>query len=295
MNRNLLIAGGVAAIGAGALLYMKRNGLGWWSPGESGLDEAAAAGGGGFSAGTLTPEDRRQLGLGPQINASTPAPTQTYAAGIAAYMSAWNGRGAGVPADKAAAILEGGRGTDNVSCDTDLAKTSTGVPFSSVRDPASSATGTPDTVTTPDGRRYKVRPVRGFALNGDELAIYAPDAGRLWGLVEGVTANGTRVDLFVTPHGRQKIDRGGNVLGSGLVFAWHPGQKRWLAPNEWSYTALPSRQISSAGSSGTFGRTSDSDVYGYRDASCKRIQLGNLKFLARTSRTKSVPASVRNA
>ena len=43
MNRNIIIVGVVAAIGAGALLYMKRNGLGPWSPEESGLDEAAAA------------------------------------------------------------------------------------------------------------------------------------------------------------------------------------------------------------------------------------------------------------
>lgn len=291
MNRQLLIAGGVAVIGAGALLYMKRNGLGPWSPGESNLDEQAAAGG-GFTSSQLSDADRSLLGLGPKLAPSQAADTGKYASGIAAYMSSWRARGAGVPADKAAGILEGGRGADNVSCDTDLAKTSTGVPYAGLVDATSSGSSSPGSITTPDGRKYLVRPVRGFQLNPDELAIYAPDAGRLWGLVEGVTARGTRVDLFVTPHGRQKIGRTGAVLGSGLVFAWHPGIKRWLRPDEWSFSALPSRQINSVGtdSGGRYGLTSDNDVYGYRDASCKRIKLGNLKYLARTSRTKAIPA-----
>lgn len=292
MNRNLLIAGGVAVIGAGALLYMKRNGLGPWSPGESNLDETAAAGG-GFTSSQLSDADRNLLGLGPKLEPSKAADTGKYASGIAAYMSSWRARGAGVPADKAAGILEGGRGVDNVSCDTDLAKTSTGVPYAGLVDATSAASSSPGSITTPDGRKYLVRPVRGFQLNPDELAIYAPDAGRLWGLVEGVTAQGTRVDLFVTPHGRQKIGRTGAVLGSGLVFAWDPGRKRWLRPDEWSFTGLPSRQINSYGTDNsrtTLGVTSDNDVYGYRDVSCKRIKLGNLKYLARTSRTKAIPA-----
>ena len=295
MNRNLIIAGGVAAIAGGALLYMKRNGLGPWSPGESGLDEAAAAGG-GFTSAQLNDSDRALLGLGPRIAPSKPAATGTYTSGIAAYMSSWQPRGVGVPADKTAAIPQGGRSIENVSCGTELERTSSGIPYSNVRDPSTEAAGIPDVITTPNGGRYKIRPVRGFALNADELAIYAPDAGRLWGLTEGVLANNprVRVDLFVTAHGRQKIDRNGNLLGSGVVFAWHPTERRWLQPSEWNPTALPSRKIRDQ-SVYLDPSNNDLDVYGYKDTSCRRTSLGNIKYYARTSRTKSVPAAVRNA
>lgn len=292
MNRNLLIAGGVAAIAGGALLYMKRNGLGPWSPGESNLDELAAAGG-GFTSSQLSDADRSLLGLGPKLQPSKAADTGKYASGIAAYMSSWRARGAGVPADKAAAIPIGGYGVDNVSCGPDASKTVSGEPYAGLRDPAGAGMATPGEITTPNGGKFLIRPVRGFQLNPDELAIYAPDAGRLWGLVEGVTDRGTRVDLFVTPHARQKIGRTGAVLGSGLVFAWHPALKRWLKPDEWRPTGLPSRQISDVGSQnmGNHGITQDEfDIYGYSDRDCKRIKLGNLKYLARTSRTKSIPA-----
>jgi hypothetical protein len=284
----IIILAGAAAAG-GVLWYMRENGLGPWAPSESNLDESIAAGG-GFTSGQLSDSDRPLLGLGPRIAPSKPAATGTYTSGIAAYMSSWQPRGVAVPADKTAAIPQGGRSIENVSCGTELERTSSGIPYSNIRDPSSEAAGIPDVITTPNGGRYKIRPVRGFVLNADELAIYAPDAGRLWGLTEGVLANNpaVRVDLFVTAHGRQKIDRNGNLLGSGVVFAWHPTERRWLQPNEWRVTALPSRKIRDRR---YFGDPSnnDLDVYGYKDTSCRRTSLGNIKYYGRISRTKAVP------
>ena len=283
----IIVAAGAAAA-AGVLWYMKANQLGLWSPGESNLDELAVTGG---ASSRLSDADRDLLGLGPRLLPSKAADTGAYRSGIAAYMSSWNFRGAGVPADKAAAIPIGGYGVDNVSCGPAASKTASGEPYAGIRDPAGSGAGTPGEVTIPGGGKFLIRPVRGFQLNPDELAIYAPDAGRLWGLVEGVTPQGTRVDVFVTPHGRQRIGRNQAILGSGLVFAWHPGLKRWLRPDEWRPTGLPSRQISDFGSrAGGQNMQDEYDVYGYSDRSCKRIKLGNLKYYARTSRTKAVPA-----
>jgi len=295
----IILAAGAAAA-AGVLWYMKANQLGPWSPGESGLDEALD-----FEGSGLSSEDLKLIGAkfgGPSVKDDQ---RNVYASGIRSYMASWPAGGVAASKNIAVGLVYGGRGAANVDCGTVEERTQSAVPWYQLKetDPASAAAAVPSALhRTADGRRYKITLARGFQLDALQFAVYAPDAGRIWSLVQGYrvirrtpTPLDLRpfvfrpVDVFVTPSRKQPINAAGTLSGAGLVFAWDSEEKRWLKPGEWLIYPSPAARIQDRSRANTLqGPQAGDELYGL-DQQCKRTTGASVQLRAGQSRTKAVP------
>jgi hypothetical protein len=304
MNRALLVGGGLVAAGV-AFAYVRK--IGPFAPPETQIDpNQKIVGGEG-----LSPEDLKALGAPPPAPPSSGEGGDLYRIGIADYIKrAWTPGGAGVRSSLPVALVKGDRGVTNVTGGGILAKTSSASLLSNYAGATENAAGW----------KLQASTARGFKLNEYQAAIYAPDAGRLWGLVEGYvdTPSGTRiVDVFVTGHANQPIDAVGSVYGAGLVFAWDNVVGAWVEPSKLKFRGNPARQIyrdgkpwiqtatvsewdrvkDFIGSGVQFKRVGGSsrfeavevNVFGYRDVEGERIREDQLIRLANESRTKAKP------
>jgi hypothetical protein len=295
-SRALLIGGGLVAGGL-AFAYVRK--IGPFAPPETQIDpNQKIVGGEG-----LTEEDRKALGLPPSAPPSSGEGGDLYRIEIADYIKrAWTPGGAGVRSNLPVALVKGDRGVTNVTGGGILAKTSS----------ASLLSNYAGATQNSDGWKLQASTGRGFKLNEYQAAIYAPDAGRLWGLVEGYvdTPNGTRtVDVFVTAHANQPIDAVGSVYGAGLVFAWDNVVGAWVEPAKLKFRGNPARQIRRNGKPWLASNTSDEyglvaertnigkgastkplyRVFGFNDAEGERLGENQLVRLADESRTKAKP------
>lgn len=296
--RPIILAAGAAAA-AGVLWYMRSEKLGPWSPGESGLDEALDFAGSGLSA-----EDLKLIGARFGRPSETDTQRNVYAQGIRSYMSTWPAQGVGASKSIAVGLVYGGRGAANVDCGTVEERTQSAVPWYQLKetDPATAAASMPSELhRTADGRRYKVTLARGFQLDALQFAVYAPDAGRLWALVQGYRlirrtptpfdlrpAVFRKVDVFVTPSAKQPINASGTLAGAGLVFAWDPEEKRWLQPSEWVIYPSPAARIQDRSRPAGLTPEAGSELYGI-DQQCKRTTGRSVQLRASQSRSKAVP------
>lgn len=295
MNRAIIYGGGIVAAGL-AFAYIRK--IGPFAPDETKIDPGTKITGG---AG-LSPEDLAALGAPPPAAPSSGEGGDLYRVGVVDYFKrSWRPGGAGVRADLPVALVEGGRGTDNVSDGSTSSKTAS----------ASLASNYAGAAKNANGDKLRYGQARGFVVNEFQGAIFAPDAGRLWGLVQGYVETGagkTRdVDVFVTAGAQQSIDAAGAVYGIGQVYAWdsvagafvEPGKLRfrgnaarqiyrngkpWLSTNNSSPEGVVQVSVASVEGSGNFYNT-----FGYRDAPGKRLGENQLIRLANESRTKAIP------
>lgn len=293
MNKVLIYGGGIVAAGL-VVAYVRK--LGPFAPEETQIDPNKKITGG---AG-LTPDDLVALGAPPPAPPTSGEGGDVYRIGINDYMKrSWRPGGAGVRSDLAVALVEGGRGVDNVSAGSTSSKTAS----------ASLASNYAGAAKNGNGEKLRYTAARGFTVNEFQAAVYAPDAGRLWGLVQGYveTSGGkTRdVDVFVTAGATQSIDAAGAVYGLGQVYAWDSVAGAWVDPGKLRFKGNPARQIYRNGSPWlAWNNSSDEDVvaerdsstyaplyrvFGYRDVEGKRLGENQLVRLANESRTKAKP------
>jgi hypothetical protein len=292
MNKVLVYGGGLVAAGV-AFAYVRK--IGPFAPEETQIDPSKKITGG---AG-LTPEDLKALGAPPPAPGSTGEGGDTYRVGVTDYMKrSWRPNGAGVRSDLAVALVEGGRGVDNVSAGSTSSKTAS----------ASLASNYGGAAKNGNGEKLRYTAARGFTINEFQAAIFAPDAGRLWGLVQGYVETGagkTRdVDVFVTAGAMQSIDPAGAVYGLGQVYAWDPVASAWVEPGKLRFKGNAARQIyrdgkpwlawNNSSSEGLAAGVNDYNestyrVFGYRDVEGKRLGENQLVRLANESRTKAKP------
>jgi hypothetical protein len=297
MNKVLIYGGGIVAAGL-VVAYVKK--LGPFAPEETQIDPSQKITGG---AG-LTPEDLVALGAPPPAPPTSGEGGDIYRLGINDYMKrSWRPGGAGVRSDLAVALVEGGRGVDNVSAGSTNSKTAS----------ASLASNYAGAAKNGNGEKIRYSAARGFTVNEFQAAVYAPDAGRLWGLVQGYVETSddkTRdVDVFVTAGAAQSIDANGAVYGLGQVYAWDPVANAWVDPGKLRFKGNAARQIYRNGSPWLETNNSSEEglvaernpigkgrstqpvyrVYGYKDAEGKRLGENQLVRLANESRTKAKP------
>lgn len=292
MNKVLIYGGGIVAAGL-VVAYVKK--IGPFAPGETQIDPNKKITGG---AG-LTPDDLVALGAPPPAPPTSGEGGDVYRIGINDYMQrSWRPNGAGVRSDLAVALVEGGRGVDNVSAGSTSSKTAS----------ASLASNYAGAAKNGNGEKLRYTAARGFTINEFQAAIFAPDAGRLWGLVQGYIETGagkTRdVDVFVTAGATQSIDPNGAVYGLGQVYAWDPVANAWVDPGKLRFKGNPARQIYRNGSPWLAWNNSSDEgvaagrndynentyrVFGYRDVEGKRLGENQLIRLANESRTKAKP------
>lgn len=293
MNKVLVYGGGIVAAGL-VVAYVRK--IGPFAPEETQIDPSKKiTGGAGLSA-----EDLTALGAPPPAPVSTGEGGDTYRVGVTDYMKrSWRPGGAGVRSDLAVALVEGGRGVDNVSAGSTSSKTAS----------ASLASNYGGAAKNGNGEKLRYTAARGFTINEFQAAIFAPDAGRLWGLVQGYVETGagkTRdVDVFVTAGATQSIDPNGAVYGLGQVYAWDPVASAWVDPGKLRFKGNPARQIYRNGSPWLTTNSSSEEgvvverqseykipvyrTFGYRDVEGKRLGENQLIRLANESRTKAKP------
>jgi hypothetical protein len=210
-------------------------------------------------------------------------------------MASWPAGGTGASRDQAVGLVYGGRGSANVECGSVEERTQSAVPWYQLRPAGDGGAAVPaELYRAPSGVRYKITLARAFKLNALELAVFAPDAGRLWALTQGYrviqrtpTPFDLRpvilrpVDIFVTPSRKQPINGAATVSGSGLVFAWDPVDRRWLRPNEWYAGPSPAARIQGRDRAGA-------QLFGI-DQQCKRTTGESILTRAAQSRVKAVP------
>jgi hypothetical protein len=285
MSKVLLYA--LAAGGAG-LAYAYANKLGPFAAPETGIDPGKAL------TGTegLSLEDVRALGIGPGGAPSTGEGGELYRRGVADYMTrTWRRGGASVPYSLAIAKIQGQLGVANVG-GSQSAATSSAFYLGNLGGKLKTGTGT------------AILPgiARGFMVNQYQAAVYLPDAGRLFGLVQlrRKLKDGTQrdVDGFVAAGSWQNIDNNGTLFGLGELYAWDPIASEWVAGSELLFRGSLSklikqsdgRYLTAVGSPTRYGPDSpngdpwQSYVYGYSDQRGRRIRGSDLENKARGAR-----------
>jgi hypothetical protein len=283
MNK-LLVFGGLAA--AGGLVYAYANKLGPFAAPETGIDPGKAL------TGTegLSLEDVRALGIGPGGAPSTGEGGELYRRGVADYMTrTWRRGGASVPYSLAVAKIQGALGVTNVG-GSQSAATSSAFALGNLQGKLKTGTGT---AIVPGV-------ARGFMVNQYQAAVYLPDAGRAWGLVQLFRRlkDGTarQIDGFVTAGSWQNIDSNGTLFGLGELYAWDPIASEWVTSSEVLFRGLESRLLKKNGAYLTAGGYVNGApgsrnaypwklyVYGYADQKNKRISAGDLAQVVNGSR-----------
>jgi len=283
MNK-LLVFGGLAA--AGGLAYAYANKLGPFAAPETGIDPGKAL------TGTegLSLEDVRALGIGPGGSPSTGEGGELYRRGVADYMKrTWRKGGASVPYSLAVAKIQGALGVTNVG-GSQSAATSSAFALGNLQGKLKTGTGT--------GILPGV--ARGFLVNQYQAAVFLPDAGRAWGLVQLYRrlkdGSARQIDGFVTAGSWQNIDSNGTLFGLGELYAWDPIASQWVTSSEVLFRGAESRLIKKNGAFLTVGGYVNgapgsrnaypwkSYVYGYADQKNKRISAGDLAQVVNGSR-----------
>ena len=285
MNK-ILVFGGLAA--AGGLAYAYANKLGPFAAPETGIDPGQKL------TGTegLSLEDVRALGIGPGGAPSTGEGGELFRRGVADYMSrTWRKGGAGVPYSLSVAKIQGDLGVKNVY-GSQSASTSSAFALGNLQGNLKTGTGT------------GILPgiARGFMVNQYQAAVYLPDAGRLFGLVQLyrlVDGVERELDGFVTAGSWQNIDAAGTLFGLGELYAWDPVASVWVAGKDVRYRGAYSRLLTRNGAyravtdNGfwTYPPTSkknglpwDLYIFGYEDKSKRRINGKDLRRVAAGAR-----------
>lgn len=287
MNK-LLVFGGLAA--AGGLVYAYTNKLGPFSAPETGIDPGQKL------TGTegLSLEDVRALGIGPGGAPSTGEGGELFRRGVADYMSrTWRKGGAGVPYSLSIAKIQGNLGVTNVG-GSQSASTSSAFALDNLQGKLKTGTGT------------AIFPgiARGFLVNQYQAAVYLPDAGRAWGLVQLFRrlkdGSARQIDGFVTAGSWQNIDATGTLFGLGEFYAWDPVTSEWVPGPEVLYRGQESRILKDgndyllSATKGGLGRTGNRPgtggaswndyVYGYENKRGRRITAGDLARVVNGSR-----------
>lgn len=283
MNK-LLVLGGIAA--AGGIAYAYANRLGPFAAPETGIDPASKL------TGTegLSLDDVRALGIGPGVAPSTGEGGELFRRGVADYMGrTWRRSGAGVPYSLSVAKIQGDLGVTNVA-GSQSAATSSAFPLGNLGGKLKTGTGT------------AILPgiARGFMANQYQAAVYLPDAGRAWGLVQLYRrlkdGSARQIDGFVTAGSWQNIDATGTLFGLGELYAWDPVAGEWVAGPEVLYRGQDSRLLRKGGAYLTVGGWVNNSpngrnaypwgayVYGYADQKGKRISAKDLAQVANGSR-----------
>jgi hypothetical protein len=197
----------------------------------------------------------------------------------------WRPRGVGVPYNLSLALPEGGFGKDSVTQGTNSARIASAFRLENMN--GQTVTGTGYKISTGTGR--------GFFVNQYQVAVYLPDAWRVFGLVRAVRRVKTpagastfrEVDGFVTAAANQGIDDKDAVYGLGQIYAWDPVANEWVPPEQIELQANPSRAILRGGRM----KLNDAGelLVGYRDIAGKRIYSGDLLELANNGRVKAKP------
>lgn len=279
MNKVLVYGGGIVAAGL-VVAYVRK--LGPFAPEETQIDPSKKITGG---AG-LTDADTGALGLAPGAAPTSSEGGDLYRVAIADYFKrVWRPRGVGVPYNLSLALPEGGFGKDSVTQGTNSARIASAFRLENMN--GKTETGAGYKVSTGTGR--------GFAVNQYQVAVYLPDAWRVFGLVRAVRRVKTpagastfrEVDGFVTAAANQNIDDSDTVYGLGQIYAWDPVASEWVPPEQIELQANPARAILRG------GRMQLSDggalLVGYRDVAGKRIYGDDLVALANNGRTKAKP------
>jgi hypothetical protein len=279
MNKVLVYGGGIVAAGV-VFAYVQK--IGPFAPPETGIDPTKKlTGGEGLSA-----QDTNALGLAPGAAPTSSEGGDLYRVAIDDYFKrVWRPRGVGVPYNLSLALPEGGFGKDSVTQGTNSARIASAFRLENMN--GQTVTGTGYKISTGTGR--------GFFVNQYQVAVYLPDAWRVFGLVRAVRRVKTpagastfrEVDGFVTAAANQGIDDKDAVYGLGQIYAWDPVANEWVPPEQIELQANPSRAILRGGRM----KLNDAGelLVGYRDIAGKRIYSGDLLELANNGRVKAKP------
>jgi hypothetical protein len=279
MNKILVYGGGIVAAG---VVYAYVAKIGPFAPPETGIDpNKKITGGEGLSA-----QDTNALGLAPGAAPTSSEGGDLYRVAIDDYFKrVWRPRGVGVPYNLSLALPEGGFGKDSVTQGTNSARIASAFRLENMN--GQTVTGTGYKISTGTGR--------GFFVNQYQVAVYLPDAWRVFGLVRAVRRVKTpagastfrEVDGFVTAAANQGIDDKDAVYGLGQIYAWDPVANEWVPPEQIELQANPSRAILRGGRM----KLNDAGelLVGYRDIAGKRIYSGDLLELANNGRVKAKP------
>jgi len=280
-SRALLVGGGLVAAGL-AFAYVRK--IGPFAPPETQIDPGTKITGGEG----LSPEDLKALGAPPPAAPTSSEGGDLYQVGIRDYFKrVWKAGGGGVPYNVPVATIVGGFDTQKVSGGNVSATTASAFRLANMK----------DKTVTGAGVKIGTGVARGFMVNQFQAAIYLPDAGRLWGLVQAQRIlpasqrtpqnNGVRdVDGFVTAGADQNIDAEGTLYGLGAVYAWDPIAGEWVPPSQLVLTGSAARYIKRGG--GVY-LEDGLPVYGYADVAGKRLRQIDLISRADSSRKKATP------